>query len=77
MSVEGCLRVPLRRHHPEGETMLRLETPTTALNALHAMLDGRGKNRTIDRDTLAKLLIDHERMAKKLQDEGIQIGEAH
>jgi hypothetical protein len=57
--------------------MLKLETPTTSLNALHAMLDGRGKNRTIDRDTLAKLLIDHERMAKKLQDEGIQIGEAH
>jgi hypothetical protein len=57
--------------------MLKLETPTTALNALHALTDGRGKSRKIDRDTLAKLLIDHERMAAKLQAEGIQIGEAH
>lgn len=52
---------------------MKIETPTASLNALHALLDGRGKTRKIERTILANLLIDHQRMAAKLRAEGVKI----
>jgi hypothetical protein len=52
---------------------IKLNTPIDILDALHALTDGRGKTAKVSKSVLDNLLIDHHRMVKALQAQGIQV----
>lgn len=54
-------------------TPLKLETPLAEIHALAGMVDGRGSTRKVAKDTLSKLLVDHNRMVARLMSEGVKV----